>query len=265
MGVAHRHGPVYGNPAGHHLPATKFHVPTMPYLVMGTAALLAGSFALAATLFQWRWFFENRQARVMRSWVGDRGARGFYLTLSCVVLLLGFGMLGAYTMRNMDRNRLSQAMTAAAPQSGVQVPAVHWPTECSMWRSRRWWLRTFDPRLRPVLGFRYELGNWDRQDVIKTIHPLYNRTSSGEGIVVAKPEYQVVGLNVDSNEYVNAVQVVFARARGEVVDPNDTYTSDWLGVTTGRPPQTIGCDGRRVVGIFGRQGLITNALGLMCS
>ena len=37
----------------------------------------------------------------------------------------------------------------------------------------------------------------------------------------------------------------------------------WIGTPTGRPPYTLGNSGRKVIGIYGRQGLILDAVGLV--
>ncbi len=244
---------------------TQFTVESMPYLVMGFAAIVAGTFALAASLFEWRWFFNGRQARGLRMFAGDVGARWLYRAMSVFVLLLGFGMIGVYGVRTLDKSRL-QALTSPTARQTDVTTTVKFDGERSAQCGGAGGdpFERFDRDYRPVLGFRFELGDWDSQNVIRTIHPLFQQEPGGQ-IVMAQEGYHVAGLIVDSDEYVNAVRVVFAHTDGTELDLNTTYTSDWIGIPTGRQTQTLGVDQQRVVGIFGRQGLITNALGLLLS
>jgi hypothetical protein len=123
-----------------------------------------------------------------------------------------------------------------------------------------------DPELRPVIGFRLSPGQWDGEDVIKELYPLYDANEvapADESMELARDGYVVGGLVVIADKYVNAVQVVFMRYDGERIDPNDNYRSEWIGARTNQPPRILGGDGRKVLGTFGGKGLILNSLGLL--
>lgn len=54
---------------------------------------LAGTLTLAAAIFDWNWFFENRKAALFVETWGRNGARVFYAVLGVVIFILGFWML----------------------------------------------------------------------------------------------------------------------------------------------------------------------------
>jgi hypothetical protein len=126
----------------------------------------------------------------------------------------------------------------------------------------------------PILGFRYEIGTWDRQSVIHRLDPLYSiaaantdperpRINRHPHVLMARDGYVVGGLMVDGENYANAIRVIFIRANGKTLNPADTYMSDWLGVPINDHPTQLAGKGERVIGICGRKGLNFDALGLV--
>ncbi|MBN1591062.1 MAG: hypothetical protein JW888_16230 [Pirellulales bacterium] len=122
-----------------------------------------------------------------------------------------------------------------------------------------------DRHRRPVVGFRWRIGHFAGQDLLKSLDPIFDRdTRGGEGeVILAKPGYAVGSLKVRCRDYVNAVQPIFMRVKGKRLDPSDSYEGDWLGKPAGELVETFGGSGKRVLGIHGSQGLILNMVGLV--
>ena len=82
---------------------------------------------------------------------------------------------------------------------------------------------------------------------------------------MAKEGYAVGALDIKSNPYVAAIRVVFMRLGDDgKLDKEDTYKSEWFGArNVGGTPETVGGNGRKVIGIHGCRILILDALGLV--
>lgn len=122
------------------------------------------------------------------------------------------------------------------------------------------------PSGEPVIGLRYRLAEWEDRERVGEIEPLFNREpdpGSGE-VLVARDGYAVGLIHVDAEEFVDALAIVFMRLTPEGrLDPSDSYKSDWIGTPTGKPVQTLGSTGAKVVGICGRGAAILDAVGLV--
>lgn len=120
---------------------------------------------------------------------------------------------------------------------------------------------------KPLLGFAGAVGNWNNRSMVRLLHPLYSREHpaprSDETLLLAKEGYAVGGLNAVGADYCWAIQVIFCRLVGGKLDPNDSYTSPWLSEPRNDPIRRLGMNGQAALGIFGRQGLNTDALGLI--
>jgi hypothetical protein len=116
-----------------------------------------------------------------------------------------------------------------------------------------------------VLGFRYRLGSWQDQQRLGRIEPLFAETAPGPGwqSVVGRDGYAVGAIQVDGDQYVNAIRIAFMRIKDGRLDTQDKYVSDWIGVPQGSQPKTINCAGAPVVGIFGRATVVVDAIGLV--
>ncbi len=67
-----------------------------------------------------------------------------------------------------------------------------------------------------------------------------------------------------ADKYVNALRPVFMKLIDDgQLDPADSYSGQWIGSPKGRPIRTLGGDGRKVIGIYGRRALILDAVGLV--
>ena len=126
--------------------------------------------------------------------------------------------------------------------------------------------RAASPDGQPVIGFRHTLGSWAGQQAIGKLEPLFTRQSSpgtGEALL-ARDGYAVGAIEVDAGQFVHAVRVVFMRITPEGrLDPDDTYTSDWLGHPAGNTPKTLGGTGEKVIGVRGRGAAVLDAVGLV--
>jgi hypothetical protein len=125
--------------------------------------------------------------------------------------------------------------------------------------------RFTSPTGEPVLGIRYTIGTWAGKQRVGRVQPVFQRDDTdGPDVLMARDGYAVGGLEVDASEFVDALALVCVRltpAGG--VDPADSYTSDWIGEPSGRPPRTLTGNGRKVIGIYGRGAAILDAVGLI--
>jgi hypothetical protein len=124
---------------------------------------------------------------------------------------------------------------------------------------------TCSPTDQPVIGFEYETGTWMRQGVIHTLTPIF---PGDEGIaishsVLAKPGYAVGAVEVNGDDYVTAIRIVFMKREGPRLLPADSYTSAWLGTPLDATSYRLTGNGMPVVGIFGNRGLNVDGLGLV--
>jgi hypothetical protein len=80
----------------------------------------------------------------------------------------------------------------------------------------------------------------------------------------ARPGYAVGGLVTDGTDRLNGFKVVFMRVHGVTLDPEDSYESEWIGGThLATTLDTLGGDGRPVVGLQVTSGMDIDALGLL--
>ena len=82
--------------------------------------------------------------------------------------------------------------------------------------------------------------------------------------MVARPGYAVGAINTHAGLWLDAFQIVFMRFKDGQLDPEDSYTTDWLGDSRGGNARTATGEGKLVVGIHGRSnGRVVNSLGLL--
>jgi hypothetical protein len=122
------------------------------------------------------------------------------------------------------------------------------------------------PTRQPVLGVRFRMGNWGGRQRVGSLEPLFSRgtAAAARDVILARDGYALGALEVDADEYVDAVALVFMRrAPDGNLDPSDSYTSEWIGSPTGNPTRTISGEGTQVIGICGRGAAIMDAVGLV--
>jgi hypothetical protein len=82
--------------------------------------------------------------------------------------------------------------------------------------------------------------------------------------VLARPGYAVGALTVRSGLNINGLAVTFMRITGETLDPEQSYTSAWIGDRTGGSEASVSANGAPVIGVHGREDDDhVMALGLM--
>lgn len=92
----------------------------------------------------------------------------------------------------------------------------------------------------------------------------YGKPIPPEMTVVAKPGYAVGAIRTRTGLTVDAFQVEFMRFKDGQLDPDDSYTTNWLGDPRGGGPRDATGEGKVVVGIHGRSnGREINGLGLV--
>jgi hypothetical protein len=122
------------------------------------------------------------------------------------------------------------------------------------------------PKHLPIVGFRYRIGNWGGKSAVAKLDPLSERNAPARSdqLVIAHDGFVVGGIQVDAGDLVEAVRVVFVqRADDGTLDKTEYYFSDWIGQPTGRPVKTLGKGNVPVIGVYGRRGLVIDAIGLV--
>ena len=94
-----------------------------------------------------------------------------------------------------------------------------------------------------------------------------NTVREGRNVATSRrrsPGYAVGAINTHTGLLLDAFQFVFMRFENGKLDPNDCYSSSWLGDPRGGNPASASGGGKIVVGVHGRSnGREINALGLV--
>jgi hypothetical protein len=82
--------------------------------------------------------------------------------------------------------------------------------------------------------------------------------------VVGRPGYAVGAINTHAGLWLDSFQIVFMRFKDGQLDPEDSYTTDWLANSRGGSPGSASGEGKLVVGVHGRSNdRVVNSLGLL--
>lgn len=117
-----------------------------------------------------------------------------------------------------------------------------------------------------LLGFIHRNGQWQNQNCIAGVSAQWSEKdiTFGQDRTFAKPGYAVGGLNLEAQQHVTAMQVVFMKINDDgSLNPADQYTSEWIGFPTEKNVKSIISDGKKVVGFYGRRQLVMDAIGLI--
>lgn len=80
----------------------------------------------------------------------------------------------------------------------------------------------------------------------------------------AKNGYAVGAIEVNYDGYVNAVRCTYVKINGSEPDWSDTYQGEWIGDPSGNQVKQYGGeDEPPIIGVYYRQGLVLNALGVL--
>jgi hypothetical protein len=125
------------------------------------------------------------------------------------------------------------------------------------------------------VAFKTATGQFSSGRVVRSIQPIYSGSAPDDDAktygqvrgevttVEAKQAYAVGGVIAKGGILLDGFKVIFMRVGPTSLDTTDSYESEWIGGRGGGPEQTLGGDGKRVVGIYGRSGLLLDALGLI--
>jgi hypothetical protein len=141
-----------------------------------------------------------------------------------------------------------------------------------------------------LVGFDVGIGKFLNIETVYALRPIY-RTALGEksgqehGLfygqrrvgrqtykskvlrrvrVVARTGYAVGGITIRSGLNINGFELTFMRISGRALDPEQSYTSDWVGDRTGGGERSLSGDGAAVVGVHGSQDVEhISSLGLI--
>ncbi|HET6879304.1 MAG TPA: hypothetical protein VFI31_04085 [Pirellulales bacterium] len=116
-----------------------------------------------------------------------------------------------------------------------------------------------------LCGVECKLGEFGEK-CLSDIEPLFSRETATRLplVAVARDGYAVGAARINTYTYVDALQLVFMRIKPDgQLDPDDSYTSDWLGVRGAGNTYVLTGNGMPVIGIYSRTGLILDALALV--
>jgi hypothetical protein len=71
--------------------------------------------------------------------------------------------------------------------------------------------------------------------------------------VTAEAGYAVGGLKLRAGMFMDGMVLTFMRIRGAMLDPEQSYTSNWVGNSRGGSEGFVSSEGRPVVGVFGHE------------
>lgn len=126
-----------------------------------------------------------------------------------------------------------------------------------------------------VVGFNVTTRSFRGHKVISSVQAVYNsRHGQVSGklhgklgdkpvTLLAKPGYAVAGIGAASGGFLKGFRIAFMRVKGHQLDPTQSYESDYVGGVENLERSRVGCDGKVVVGVFGREGTFIDALGLI--
>ena len=118
---------------------------------------------------------------------------------------------------------------------------------------------------RPLLGFNFSMGDWAGGPCLSRLVPVFANEPppGGQKQILAKSGYAVAGLEVNADKVVRGVRAVLMKLKPDgTLDAADTLTSDWAGVP-GTAAKKLGGDGRRMLGVHLRQGLVVDGLSVV--
>jgi hypothetical protein len=128
-----------------------------------------------------------------------------------------------------------------------------------------------------LVGFEIGLGTWGNDDIICSLRPIYltergdvfgkefgptpntsrtNRKPAQKKVLKrvtlkAEPGYAVGSVTLRSGLNMDGLSLTYLRIKGQGLDPEKSYTSEWIGRTKGGGVATMGGNGAPILGIFG--------------
>lgn len=217
-------------------------------------------------VFQAGWAVSN-WLRVVREHEGQ--SRYLPAALGTVVLLAG-GLLSEGLPARAEAPKAATANDVAGPvydqfvdpedlSFALETAVVGQPSGSAF--------AHYHPGKGPLLGLRVSTLEWfGKERIGGDLRGIFEAVDDGAGDVeIRAPDgFVVVAVDVQGDEYIDAIRVQFAPFDGGIVSPFDRVWSDWVGghVRNGRSVRLEG-DSRPVVGIRGTGGLPLNSLSLL--
>lgn len=118
----------------------------------------------------------------------------------------------------------------------------------------------------PLLGMTWIAGEWAGQRAIAHLEPLFERDAAidGEQSALAPEGFAVGGIDVEADEFVFAVRLIYMRIKPDGrLDAGDTRMSSWLGFPAGRVVERLSGESAVSIGIHGRGAAVLDAVGLV--
>jgi hypothetical protein len=184
--------------------------------------------------------------------------------------------------------RAKQEPIVAAVQTAVANGHV-WQSQLKGFRTEREFNEVPNPGTL-LIGFDAGVGRFLNIETVYALRAIFS-TPDGEGIVAdhglfpgqlaggrrdrrskslhtvqvrARPGYAVSGMYLRTGLNINGFAVTFMRMKGRVLDPDDSYTSEWVGDRTGGSEEYLGGNGAPAVGVIGTEDEEhVSALGLV--
>lgn len=125
----------------------------------------------------------------------------------------------------------------------------------------------FHTGTRPLLGVSFGTKEWfGRERIADDLRGVFTEGEAGEAAnrFVARPGYAVSALEVQADDYINALRVEFAPFDGGRLAMEDRYWSEWGGShDPARRTTRLDSGSALVVGFRGAGGMVLNSLSLL--
>jgi hypothetical protein len=124
-----------------------------------------------------------------------------------------------------------------------------------------------------LVGFVVKAGNSSGHEIIHCVQPIFlgadgrfpghwHKETAKKGMVIeAHKGYAVGGMVAKGGGLVDGFKLIFMRVKGDSLDANDAYESEWVGGKGGG--ELVLGNGRPVVGVYGKAGGNLDSLGLV--
>jgi hypothetical protein len=135
--------------------------------------------------------------------------------------------------------------------------------------------RDFAPLGHVLTGFDYTVRNVGEWRIISSLQPIYSspaKVTRGQAFgnaetvpetVVAKPGYAVAAIEAKGGAVLDGFQLVFMKQRNGVLDPQDSYRSEWIGGPGGDEAKRLSGEGRPIAGLLLMVGKDINQIAVV--
>lgn len=122
-------------------------------------------------------------------------------------------------------------------------------------------------QLQPAVGVRYRMATWADQEHLAAVTPLFDRAKPNprpnESVIITRPGYALGAVEIHAPEFVDGLRLVFMKQNADgSLDVNDSYKSDWIGISTA-DPVLLEHGGAPIVGFHGKGAAVLDALGVV--